>query len=108
LAGTSFLNKKLLVRLGISPSILIYSSTYKQQFVNSLQVYNDTSNDDFSSTLFSGMLHVTYLIYGRVGLDAIYQRAFTDIYKADYQYAGKAKHNLLSLGMSYNFFNKLN
>lgn len=108
LVGTTFLNNKLLIKVGASFSFLAratvhkmqYSYNYSQNYSQS-SIYNDKTGDGWTNTIANAVFDATYLITKNVGIDLNYQRSISPIYDEGNQFGGKAKYNIISLGVSY-------
>jgi hypothetical protein len=104
LVGTRFLQKKLEVRTGALFSYLLHATQTKEQYTASTQSisqYKDSGKDGFTEFQAGVTVQTTYLFGRHMGLDFAFQKFFTPIYKSAEQFAGEAKYNLLSLGLSY-------
>ena len=77
-----------------------YSFTPSYETINS-SIYNDKTGDGFTNTIANAVFDATYLVTKNVGIDLNYQRSFSPIYDKGYQVGGKAKYNIISLGVSY-------
>lgn len=104
LVGTSFFNKKLEVRTGALFSYLLHATQTKEKYeasTQSISDYEDSSKAGFSEFQAGITVQTTYLLGRKIGLDFTAQKFFNSIYKSNEQFGGKAKYNVLTLGLSY-------
>ncbi len=105
--GTSFFKHKLQVRTGAIFSYLLQSTEVKEKFIagtmnnRMLSAYTDKNKSDFNEFQAGATLATTYLIGGNIGVNLTARKFFTPIYDTSRQEAGKAKYNVLSLGLEY-------
>jgi Outer membrane protein beta-barrel domain len=105
--GKSFLNDKLIAKIGLSTNFLVYASEYKQDLSYTTNaLIKDTSKDGFSRAMINGTFQATYLITKNIGIDLSYQRSLNSIYSE--QAIDKSYYNIFSLGASYHFSSKKN
>ena len=106
LAGTSFYNKRLVIRTGAAFSYLLNASVYKQKMflatgsgsALNIEEYKDNTTDGFSKLSVGAVLQTTYQLTKAIGIDLSAQKNFSPMHDG-----GKAKINLLSVGARYNF-----
>jgi hypothetical protein len=108
LAGTSLLKNKLAVRAGACVSYLTYASNYKQNLTWSYQDQYPTfceskeqANDDFTTLSAGVVTEVSYAAGKHFTIDFSFQKNFNALYAEASRSGGKAKLNLLSLGIGY-------
>jgi hypothetical protein len=107
MVGASFCKHKLQVRTGAIFSYLLQSTEVKEKFVagtmnnRMLSPYTDKNKSDFNEFQAGATLTTTYLIGGNFGVNLTARKFFTPIYDNSRQEAGKAKYNVLSLGLEY-------
>jgi hypothetical protein len=128
LVGTTFLNEKLTILGGGIFSLPITASTYEQELIfeydgkfslggvgsgapfvfsgSKVHQQDTRKNVTYHFKPSAGlMMQISYRLLKKLQADLTMQKNFTPIYKSEYQSAGKAKLNLLSLGISYTVMN---
>jgi hypothetical protein len=108
LAGTSLLNNKLGVKVGTTVSYLAYASSYKQKLTRSyadqyptLVESKEKANDDFTPISAGLVTEISYQPGKRWMIDLSFQKNLNALYAGAARSGGKAKLNVLSLGIGY-------
>ena len=104
--GYKMFDNKLKIDFGLTTSFLIYSEQYilNTERTTLYQEKKDTSNDGLNTILFSLGGEVSYQILKHISVFVQYNRSLTDIYSQNKsKQKEKAKYNLLSLGVSFDF-----
>jgi hypothetical protein len=101
--GYKFLKKKLVFKLGVVQSFMLYSNQTKVK--SSGKIIEDKSGDGINNLILGIDIEASYVIYKQFEGFMSYSRSFNEIYKDDYQLAGQAKYNLFSIGVKYQLFN---
>lgn len=104
LAGARFLSDRFTVKTGAVFSFLLHSTEVKSRYNvadNSISEYKGSGKDSFNLFQAGATVQTGYLLGSRLGVDFSAQKFFTPVYKSGNQAGGKAKYNILSLGLSY-------
>jgi hypothetical protein len=108
LAGTSLLNNKLGVKVGTTVSYLAYASSYKQNLTRSYADQYPTvveskekAKDDFTPISAGLLTEISYQPVKRWMIDLSFQKNLNALYAGTARSGGKAKLNVLSLGIGY-------
>jgi hypothetical protein len=125
MAGRSFYNKKLIVRSGLTLSMILHASEYQYdysmpvrgvQFTNdrtirrpdtyssipTLKVSRQSNTSDFTTVSIGAVLQGTFMLNKNIGIDLIAQRSLSPIYKPETT-SVKPVYNTISMGLSYSF-----
>lgn len=102
--GYKIFNNKLKIDFGVTTSFLVYSEQKNIDKIlpTEMTIKTDTSNDGLTTVLFSVGGEISYQIVKNISVFGQYNRSLNSMYDLDYQ-DEKAKYNLLSLGVSFDF-----
>jgi hypothetical protein len=100
--GKSFLKEKVLVKTGIVFNYLLRATEIRQSnTIPTNTVIEEKQTEGFNEFLTGATIQATYLLSPKIGIDVTADKFFTPIYASSHQWAGKAKLNTVSLGLSY-------
>ena len=101
MAGTSFLQSKLVVRAGAMFSGLAYASENKTRFSltapNGTETYKDTDKSAYHTFQAGAALDATYFVWPWMGIDLSFNHSLTSLYGEQ----SKPRMSTVSLGLNY-------
>lgn len=103
MAGTSFMDDKLLIRGGATLSWLMTSSVYKPHYTpgKGIEEIKETNNESFSPLSVAASMSISYAVLRKISIDVTAQQYFTPIYKTEFRSGGSARYTVIGLGLSY-------